>query len=433
MKNILHITTHMGGGVGKVLSGISTYANKYSDRYKHKIILLEKPQKMNFIDICCESGVEIKICDDFEQVYEEIEAADIVQIEWWNHPKMSEFMASFPEINTRVVIWAHISGCTYPNIPFEFIKIPSKFLFTSECSYENPMWNKLEREYVKKNTKVINSSGGFEKLKGKKLKRHEGFNIGYIGTLNYSKLNEKFYEYYQSIDIKDVKFTIVGDIENSNEIVKDLKKSNLYNKTIINGYVDDVGKEMETFDVFSYLLNKDHFGTTENILLEAMAMELPVVAINQCAEKFIIKHMETGILVETVEEYKQAINYLYNNPKEANAMGAKAKEFVLNKFSVENTVNNLHMIYSEILNEDKKIYNFREVLGEKPYEWFLKFLGEYEKIFDKMSKNIEKTQKNERLKINLRILKEKNKSSIYQFLKYYPEDEILKYWSDIIE
>ncbi|MGL5641787.1 MAG: glycosyltransferase, partial [Paraclostridium sp.] len=314
MKKVLHITTHMGGGVGKVLSGISSYANKYSEKYIHKIILLEKPQKMNFINICRESGVEVKICESFDEAYDEIRRSDITQIEWWNHPKMSEFMADFPKIKTRLIIWAHISGCSYPNIPPEFIKIPSKFLFTSEYSYENPTWSESEREYIKKNTRAINSSGGFEKIEEKKLINHDGFNIGYIGTLNYSKLNEQFYKYYKSIDIEDVKFTIIGDIENSKNIISDLKNSNLYDKSIIKDYVDDVGEEMKNFDVFSYLLNKEHFGTTENILLEAMAMGLPVICINQCAEKFLINNMETGILINTVEEYKNAINYLYENP-----------------------------------------------------------------------------------------------------------------------
>lgn len=342
MKYILHITTHMGGGVGKVLSGITSYANNISKKYKHKIVLLEKPDKTNFIDICIKSDVEIMVCDEFEKVYKEIKKADIVQLKWWNHPKMSEFMVNFPKIKTRLVVWSHISGCVYPNIPFEFIKEPSKFIFTSEYSYENPRWSEEEKTYVINNTKVINSSGGFEEFKDKELKKHSGFNIGYIGTLNYSKLNEDFAKYYKSIDIENSRFIIVGDTENSEEIIDDLYKLNIYNKTCIKGYVNDVSEEMQNFDVFSYLLNKDHFGTTENVLLEAMAMGLPVIAINQCAEKFLIKHMETGILISSIDEYEKAVEYLYNNPDEARRIGLNAKQFVQNKFSVENTVNSLH-------------------------------------------------------------------------------------------
>lgn len=433
MINILHITTHMGGGVGKVLSGITSYANYTGRCYRHKIILLENPDKTNFIDICIESGVEIMICSDFKDAYEEIKKADIVQLEWWNHPRMSKFMVEFPKIKTKLVVWSHISGCVYPNIPFDFIKIPSKFIFTSEYSYENPVWSEEEREYVVKNTEVINSSGGFELFKDKQLKQHDGFNIGYIGTLNYSKLNENFAKYYESVDIEDSKFTIIGDNENVEDMIEDLNKSNIYDKTCIKGYVNDVSKEMQKFDVFSYLLNKEHFGTTENVLLEAMAIGLPVVAINQCAEKYLIKHMETGILINSVEEYKEAIKYLYNNPNEARRIGQNAKDFVKSKFSVKSTVQSLHDVYSDILDEENKMYDFKSVFGKKPHEWFLSCLGKERNKLEQVSKNVEKDKPYDKIKIDLRILKEKNKGSIHQFLRYYPQDENLRYWSEIIE
>lgn len=433
MINILHITTHMGGGVGKVLSGVTSYANNTSEHYKHKIVLLEKPDKTNFIDICIKSGVETIVCNDFEKIYEEINKADIVQLEWWNHPKMAEFMIKFPEIETRLVIWAHISGCIYPNIPFELINVPSKFIFTSEYSYENPMWNEQEKRYAINNTKVINSSGGFEAFKDKKLKEHSGFNIGYIGTLNYSKLNEEFIKYYESIEIDNSRFIIIGDTEDNEVTIQDLQKSNIYDKTFIKGYVNDVSEEMQNFDVFSYLLNKDHFGTTENVLLEAMAMGLPVIAINQCAEKFLIEHMKTGILINSIDEYKSAIEYLYNNPDESIRIGSNAKQFVQKNFSVQNTVNSLHNVYSELINEGKKVYRFKDVLGDEPHEWFISCLGPGKDKIRQMSKNVEKDSYYDKIKINLRILKEKNKGSIHQFLRYYPQDKVLKYLSEIIE
>lgn len=433
MINVVHISTHMGGGVGKVLSGISSYTNNFEREYKHKIVLLEKPYKTNFIDICIGAGVEIIVCNKLEEIYEELEKADIVQIEWWNHPKMSEFMVNFPKIKTRLVIWSHISGCVYPNIPFEFIKVPSKFIFTSEYSYENPLWSEEEREYVRNNTTVINSSGGFEAFADKSLKKHSGFNIGYVGTLNYSKLNEDFSRYYKTVDIEDCNFIIVGDNENIEEILNDLNQSNIYDKTYIKEYVNDVSIEMQNFDVFSYLLNKQHFGTTENVLLEAMAMGLPVIVINQCAEKYLIKHMETGILINSIEEYKEAIEYIYNNPKEAYRIGQNARRFVQEKFSVKNTVASLHNLYSEVLNEDKQSYNFKDVFGSEPYEWFLSCLGKEKERFVQIIQNIEKDDYCGKIKVDLRILKEKNKASVHQFSRYYPHDKILKYCSETIE
>ena len=48
---ILHITTHMGGGVGKVISDLAVHDTQYT----HSILLLEEPEKKQFIDKCNKS------------------------------------------------------------------------------------------------------------------------------------------------------------------------------------------------------------------------------------------------------------------------------------------------------------------------------------------------------------------------------------------
>ena len=51
MPEVLHITTHMGGGVGKVLSGVASYTARMNTSYRHRILLLEQPEKTNFGEI----------------------------------------------------------------------------------------------------------------------------------------------------------------------------------------------------------------------------------------------------------------------------------------------------------------------------------------------------------------------------------------------
>ena len=111
MREVLHITTHMGGGVGKVLSGVAAHAARTGARYRHRILLLEQPEKMNFIDACRAEGVEIICGADVSTIESTMRAADIVQLEWWHHPQMAAFLADFPQIDTHLTLWAHVSGC----------------------------------------------------------------------------------------------------------------------------------------------------------------------------------------------------------------------------------------------------------------------------------------------------------------------------------
>lgn len=403
MATILHITAHMGGGVGRIISGIC----EFSENHTHKLILLEEPEKLFFLELCNRKGIKIIINPNVDELKKEIEESDIVQLEWWNHPLMSKLLRSFPDIKCRLVIWSHISGCTYPHIPFEFLKIPSRFIFTSEYSYENPLWSLEEKQWVKLNVSVINSYADFTKFKNVDLKKHNGFNIGYIGTLKYSKINPEIYEFYKKIDIHDYKIIMVGD----------LSENVIIDKIIFKNYVDDVIEEFRYFDIFSYILNKEHFGTTENVLLEAMAIGLPVIALNQSTEKYIIENNKTGILVNTKQEYADAVKYLYENPKERSRLGEAAKKYVFENCLLKNTIQKLDEVYIDLLREKKNIYCFESLMENYPNEWFLKFTGKYKINFE-----------NDDLSNIPHIFYEENKSSVSHFYKYYSNDKKIKFW-----
>jgi hypothetical protein len=105
MPEILSITTHMGGGVGKALAGIAAYNLKHNTGCRHKILMLEKPERTQFIDECKENGVEICFCSDETAIAAEMGKADIVLLNWWHHPKMAAFLHRFPQLPIRLVLW----------------------------------------------------------------------------------------------------------------------------------------------------------------------------------------------------------------------------------------------------------------------------------------------------------------------------------------
>ncbi len=438
MLQVLHVTTHMGGGVGKVLSSIVNYTKKNYRQYTHKILVLETPVKTQFINICKEEGVEIILLTDKKSIKKEMLKADIVQISWWHHPKMAEFLSDFPQIPIRLIIWSHVSGCNYPAFPFEFAKIAHKTLFTTNYSFQNPYWSEQEREYVMKNAEIIYGAGDFSLISKFKYVQHEDFNIGYIGTLNYSKLHPEFVKFCAEVNVSGMKFIMVGDTDNQQQIERDAEIYNLNDKIEFTGYINNVSKELQRFDVFGYPLNPFHFGTTENVLLEAMAAGIPVVVLNQGAEQHIVKHMETGLLADNVEHYGKLIRYLYENPNERKRIGENARAFVLNTFNLEKTVEKMNRVYDEVMETPKRTFEFRTIFGKNPYEWFLSCLGEDKKLFEDsinsdLIKDKEKLEQTESKISNCRhILREHSKSSINHFAQCFPGDEIVMYWKKLI-
>ena len=415
---ILHITTHMGGGVGKALSGLAAFEANHSTNYQHKIILLEQPEKLQFMEICRANSVEVEVTTDKSELEKRIAAADIVQLEWWHHPRMAGLLADFPQIPARLVVWCHISGCFYPYLSPEFLHIPLKFVFSSQYSMDNPYWSEAEKDFAARNCSVINSSGGFETISPRVYdEQREIFTVGYIGTQSYAKLNRDFIKFCNAIkNTPNVKFVMVGDTTNIPALIAEADSYGIKEKFEFIPYTSDVNAEFAKFDVFGYLLAPTHFGTTENVLLEAMAAGLPVVCLNQCAEKYLVQNNETGLLVNSIDEYAVAVNYLHSNPAERARLGNNARRYVLENFSVKRTVEQWHAVYEQILPLQKKTYDFRAVFGSNPHQYFLSCLP------PQLKSNFDSVKE-----LPL-ILKDKSKSSLLQFRHVYPENLQLRQW-----
>lgn len=107
---ILHITTHMGGGVGKVISDLAVHDTQYT----HSILLLEEPEKKQFIDKCNKAGINVKVNSSQTETVCALNNSDVVILHWWHHPLMCKFLYHFPKCGIRLILWSHVSGCTYP-------------------------------------------------------------------------------------------------------------------------------------------------------------------------------------------------------------------------------------------------------------------------------------------------------------------------------
>lgn len=409
MPSILHITAHLGGGAGNVLSSVACSAKKNASPFRHEIMQLEPTDNMHYVNICRKNNISLYLADEAD-IEDKINSADIVQIEWWHHPLTMKFMHDYLSlIPCRLVIWSHISGCKYPYIPAGFVQLPEKFIFTSPNSYENPLWSEENRDQIRKTSEmVISSSGDYTAIKSR-TKSTSAFIIGYVGFLGYSKICPDFVKFCDAVDIPEALFTVVGDTSFGEALINDVKESGMREKFRFTGYTADVREELRNFDVFGYLLNPEHTGTAENSLLEAMAAGIPPVVLNQSAEKYIVRDGHTGFLVNNSSEYRNILRYLYERPKERIRIGKNASEYVRENFSLDNTVKGLENIYDNVLTSDKKHYDVKDVFGNNSYEWFKACLG------------------NSGMKSSSTdLILGPSKGSICQYIEYFPKEERLK-------
>ena len=301
----------MGGGVGNVIFRLSISGDQ---RMKHKVVLLEEPVKDHFIRKLHEAGVDTVILSNQLNIEKEIEQWDIVVVHWWHHPKTSKFLFNFPQQPTRLMIWSHISNLTVPALNPCFILAATRVIFTTEASYKAKAFDDIPIDIIRDKTGVVYGCGGLDDFPKVVCKSQTGFNIGYLGYVDFSKLHPDFVDFCDSVKIDEAKFILAGDAPAKHTIKHQWRNKRINNELEFTGYVNDIIPILSKFDVLGYPLMPFHTCTTENTVLEAMAAEVPPVLLNQLTESYIIENNRTGILVSSIEEYGQAMRYLYSNP-----------------------------------------------------------------------------------------------------------------------
>ncbi len=431
--NVLHITVHMGGGVGKAIAGLAISSNQIEGE-RHRILLLEQPQKLHYIEECKKNGTEVVICKELQEAEPYLKEADILVLNWWQHPVMAKFLAEFPNLLCRMVLWSHVNGCVYPYLPYPLLEQMDLTFFTTAYSLENPNWTRQQAEEVERKSCIVSGMGDFVPasiIPKANYQSQNLFVIGYIGTLNYAKLHSDYFLYCQKVieQNPNVRFLMVGDYETA--LVEHVRELGLEKYFQFVGFAEDVYQYMEQMDVMGYLLSENNYATTENVLIEAMAFALPIVALNNKPEQYIITSEKNGFLVRDAQEYVKQIKKLEQSQQLREKIGKQARESVIEQYSMERNRKIFLQGLYQVMQKEKKRRNLAAVYGKTPYDWFVSCTGKEKEIFlSCVPENIENTKKLEEfLQICNPTYKELSKSSISHFASYFPEDPILAYFN----
>lgn len=149
-------------------------------------------------------------------------------------------------------------------------------------------------------------------------------------------------------ELPDVTAVIVGDGEERARLTTLAVELNVSDRVVFTGWSETPRNYLTTFDI--YVL-PSRFDALASSILEAMFAGLPVVATNVGGIADAVLDGETGLLVapEDPGALAGAIRELLEDPAGREAMGRRAREVALERFTAEKMATDYEALYEELV------------------------------------------------------------------------------------
>ncbi len=148
--------------------------------------------------------------------------------------------------------------------------------------------------------------------------------------------------------IPNARLVIVGEGDLYSELLRVVNENGLRESVLFTGFQMDVSKILSTFDV---AVLPSFFEGMGRVLLEAMAMEKPVVASRVGGIPDLVKHNVNGLLINPgdVAELANALEKILTDSELAGNMGKEGRKRIQEQFSSEVMVRSIHRVYQDLL------------------------------------------------------------------------------------
>ncbi len=361
--NVLHLTPHLGGGVGKAHAAIAAASSR---DVRRTYFLLEEPRDRRFPSLVEASGATLMTGGPAE-LQAAVEAADVVQIEWWNHPRLYQCLSGWSLPAMRSVVWAHISGLFPPLLPERLAEMPDRLLFTSPCSLQADNLRDLPPS-LRTRLGVVNSGFGFGTVADAVQNPSRAV---YLGTVDFVKMHPAFFEIVDAVGHKDFSVEIWGQFDPHGEPAARAAAMRQPARVSLEGAHGDPQSMLSEAGILVYLLRPDHYGTAENVLIEAMSLGVAPLVMANPAEMAVVEDGRTGLVATDPADAAIKLAWMLDHPEQVSAMGRAAAATVARTHIPSLSAQALQTCYAELLSQPKRVVDFSEFLGSDAARWFL--------------------------------------------------------------
>ncbi len=310
--------------------------------------------------------------DDFISIINDFEP-DIIHSHLFEAEIMSRWI-TFP--NIKYVSHCHVNYIQYKNFDFNILFYKSRLTDFYERNLILNLYGKCNNQfiaishdmeiYLKKNipNHIQNITFLHNAINYKRFKRKESFtksitDFSNIKLINIGRFvdvkNQKFLiDVVKILNSKgyNVRLELIGEGPNKNKIENQIKEEGLTDKVYCPGNVNNVEVSLNNADIYVHSATYEPFGL---VLIEAMAMGLPVVCLDGKGNRDVIENGKNGFILSghNVNAYVSRIIDLIEDKELYKNISSYSQMFVM-KYDIEPYIENLMRFYNKLIVPNKK-------------------------------------------------------------------------------
>jgi len=354
---VLHVMQrHTLGGASRSLLSLASHPSSMVEA-RHVIASLVDPDPQA-VDAARARGIDVVAAPDERTLTAEIDAADLVQIHYWNTPELLEFMRDTGR-PMRTVVWCHVAGDAAPHVVTPDL-VRWGDVFVACCQYTASLPLFRENLDLAARCVTIIGTADLDRVRSVRQEPHMGFNVGYIGTVDFAKMEPRYVAMHAAINVPVLRCLVYGGGDAFRAIAAEAARLGVADRFELGGYAHDIGRVIARLDVFGYPLAAGSFAATELVLQEVMYAGVPPVIFRRGGAQCMVEHERTGLVVDTDAEYVAAIERLHAHPAERERLGRAAAADARRQFDPERSAIALRHLYAGLLARPKRIHRWPE-------------------------------------------------------------------------
>lgn len=335
---VLHVIPRfIGGGPERHVLALAAAWRAAGLETSHRIAVLDPPISAPLLIKARRLGVSVLAMPDDRELDMAIGDADVVDIAYWNHPRLLDLLRRETPA-ARVLISCAVAGVAPPQVlGAELGSFADAMIVTAAVSLQTAAVRIASGSG--KPVEVIPALADMSRLEGFVARAHRGVRIGYLGMVDATKMHPRFADLTAAVRQAEVSFDVFGDGSWGPELQRRIAELGAAERVRFHGHVEDLREALADIDVFGYPLAPDTSATSEKAIQEAMWVGIPPVVLAGTGASALVENGVTGLVCDTEEDYPGALDRIASDEDLRRRLGAAARDFARREFDpVHNAV-----------------------------------------------------------------------------------------------